>query len=103
MKLSLAVSARKAVVPALALLSASLLPAQAPAQDVVTQEMADRISAAIRNVPNGNRLVRVNVVDGKYVLSGFVDNTDAMIDARDALRSIDGLDMSLIDMRVIKQ
>ena len=103
MKIHFAQSIRRIGVPALVLLSIGSLPAHATSDGAVNQEMADRIQERLRKVPGDNSQVRVTIEDGRYVLSGFVEGIDASQDARNALRGIEGLDMSLIDARLIRQ
>ena len=87
----------------LAALAAS--PAQSQTGGVATQEMADRIAQRLALVPagEGNPRITVQVKDGRYEVTGLVDGTDAYQDAMSALRGIEGLDMSLIDDRIVRQ
>ena len=87
--------------------AATLAPA-AHAQDdgVATQEMADRTrQALVTSVPSDANPDRVTVVveDGRYVLQGLVEGADRHQDAMDALAAVEGLDMSLIDDRIVRQ
>ena len=90
-----------------ALASASLAPpASAQSDGVATQEMAERIRQALVNaVPNEANPAGVTVVveDGRYVLQGLVEGADHHQDAVDALASIEGLDTSLIEDRIVRQ
>ena len=78
-------------------------PAQAE-EAVATEAMAARIKQALATTPNASVGSGVTVVvrDGRYVLQGFVQGNDNYHYARDALEAIEGLDLSLIDDRIIR-
>lgn len=80
--------------------------ASAQADGVATQEMADKIRQAVMTgVPTDANPSGITVVveDGRYVIRGLVDGADSRQDARNALADIEGLDMSLIDNRIVVQ
>lgn len=80
----------------------------AVAQDggVPTEEMRAAIARALALAPmmNGGRNpVTVTIEDGRYVLAGFVDGIASKNDAMAAIGSIEGLDASLIEDRIVRQ
>lgn len=92
---------------AAALACASASPgALAQADGVATEAMAQKIRQALsRSVPNEANAtgVTVAVEDGRYVLRGLVEGIDHHQDAVNALATIEGLDASLIEDRIVRQ
>ena len=69
-----------------------------------TEEMRAKIQETVALVPGaGNRQVSVNIVDGRYVVTGFADGTEYRQDTRDAVAAIEGLDMDLVDVEITVQ
>ena len=100
---------RKSVLPAIGLLGALALASAAPsiAQEsgVPNEQMRAEIERQLGLLPSRDAPARVSVqiVDGKYVISGTVDGTGNATDARDAIKRIEGLDMSLVEERLVRQ
>ena len=69
-----------------------------------TEEMRDKIQETVALVPGaGNRQVSVNIVDGRYVVTGFADSIDYRQDTRDAVAGIEGLNLDLVDVQITVQ
>ena len=76
------------------------------AQDdgVPTEKMRAAIVEALALTPNADDGSGVTVVieDGRYVLQGFVQGRENYQYAQDALAAVEGLDLSLIEDRIVR-
>lgn len=71
------------------------------AQDALTEEMRARIEQRLQLMPTDTpNQINVRIEDGRYVVSGFADGVQNRQDAINALREIEGLDMSLLEDRI---
>ncbi len=69
-----------------------------------TEEIREKIEQTVALVPGtANRQVSVNIIDGRYVVTGFADSTDHRQDTRDAVAAIEGLNQDLVDVRITVQ
>ena len=100
---------RKVILPLATALAAALwLHAPVHAQDgAVTEEMAQRIQQRLALVPAASGGTKPNfsvtIENDRYVVSGLADGADSRQDVVDAIEGIEGLDMDLVEDRVVVQ
>ncbi len=85
-------------------LAAAFAPSAFALDTVPTEEMRSEIQRTLDLLPEASdRRVSVNIDNGMYVISGFVNGIEGSVDARQALADIEGLDGDLVDIRVIRE
>ena len=88
----------------LAALALSTAPAGAQEDGVATEEYLEKIRQGLATTawPEDGR-VTASISNGRYVIQGMTDGAANVPVGRQMLRGIDGLDLSLVDVRIVRQ